>query len=72
VEFEQRQIGHFKQQAGAELHALAEQIDFGGDCVIAAAELARFIELAIVGQVALRHHALDLATGDHHRAVVHG
>ena len=69
VKAEQRHVGNFKQQRRSERHFGAQQRDAIRRRVLGRAELARFVELAVVRQITLRHDALDLTARDHHGAV---
>ncbi|TWG81110.1 hypothetical protein L602_004500000130 [Cupriavidus gilardii J11] len=69
VEAEQRDIVDVEQQPGAERHGLPQQRDFVDRGAVGRAELARLVELPVIRQIALGHHAVDLAAGHHHRAV---
>ena len=59
-----------EQHVGAERRVLARELDPVGDRVGAGDEMALLVELAVVGQEDLRHHAEDLAAMDHDRGVV--
>ncbi len=60
-----------KENRGAERNVgLPAKFDFVAQRVVAGLELAHFVELAVVGQIGLRHHAEDASAIDDHRAVV--
>ncbi|SOZ01697.1 conserved protein of unknown function [Cupriavidus taiwanensis] len=69
VEAEVGDVLDVEQQAGAERHLLAQQLDRIDRGVVGGAELARLVELPVVGQVGLGHHALDAPARHHHGAV---
>ena len=69
----QDQIAHFgslKDQIGAERGRLPRQPYLALPCSPAGRELAAFVELAVVRQVGLRHHADQAALADERGAVV--
>ncbi len=69
MEAQQRDVLDLEQQAGAERHALAQQVYLVDRGAVGRAELAGLVEFPVIGQEALGNDATQLAAGDHHRAV---
>jgi hypothetical protein len=62
--------GTRKSRAGAERGRLSGELDLGACSGVARREVARLVELAIVRQIGLRHHAHHPAAAEQRGAVV--
>ena len=70
MELQQRPVDRLEQQLRTEGHALAAEQHMLGAGMAGRVELARFVELGVVRQVALRHDAEHAPLMQHRRAVV--
>ena len=70
VQHEARQVGGGEQQVRAERHVRCRRRGWSPRTVVAGGELAALVELAVGGQVRLRHHTEHRTAVDHHRGVV--
>jgi hypothetical protein len=69
MEAQQRHVRRFEQQRRAERHRLAEQVYLLAARTVSCTELAGFVEFAVIGEIALRYHALNHAASNNHRTV---
>ena len=64
------QIARCKDLISAKGHVAPCQLDRQPDAIAPMAEMALFIKLAVIGQIALGDHAQNLPARDHNRAIV--